>query len=69
MKEVKHYKCEVCGTLYANEKECDACEKQHRMPVEIKSAKHLPKKVSAKYPTQINIKFDDGSTRTYKLGS
>jgi len=68
MKEVKQYKCETCGTLYAIKDQCEMCEKQHRIPAEIQSAHHLPMNVSAKYPTRIIVKFDDGSTRTYNLG-
>lgn len=29
MKKVTQYKCEICGTLYAQESDCKACEKQH----------------------------------------
>lgn len=69
MKEIKQYKCEVCGAVYADKSTCEECEKQHRVPAEIERAYHLPMYASVKYPTKIIVKFDDGSTRTYNLGS
>lgn len=45
MKEVKQYKCEYCGTLYADKSECAACEKQHAVPCKIVAVHHRAKGV------------------------
>ncbi len=62
MKSVTQYKCDVCGTLYADKGACAACEKQHRIPAEIVRAEG----VYACYPPHIIVRFDDGSERKYK---
>lgn len=66
MKEVKQYKCEVCGTLYADKGECAACEKQHCIPSGIERAFHRPKGVCAKYPPKIHVRFSDGTIHEYE---
>lgn len=45
MKEVKQYKCEYCGTLYADKSECAACEKQHTTPEEMRDYELMPANV------------------------
>lgn len=69
MKEIKQYKCELCGTLYAEKSECEACEKQHVSPKRIKVAQFKPRKVCAKYPPRIVIEFEDGTVCNYERGS
>ena len=32
---VNHYKCDVCGTVYHDKKQCEACETGHKKPVKI----------------------------------
>ena len=66
MKSVTQYKCDVCGTLYADKGACADCEKQHRIPAEIVRADHRAKGVYACYPPHIIVRFDDGSERKYK---
>lgn len=69
MKPIMQYKCEVCGTLYADKDKCMECEKQHQIPCKIVAAQHRPKGVSAIYPPHITVSFSDGSERSYKLES
>lgn len=67
MKEVKQYKCEYCGTLYADKSECAACEKQHTVPCKIVAVHHRAKCVCAVYPPRIDVGFSDGSVQHYTL--
>ena len=67
MKEVKQYKCEYCGTLYADKSECAACEKQHAVPCKIVAVHHRAKGVCAVYPPRIDVGFSDGSVQHYTL--
>lgn len=53
MKSVTQYKCDVCGTLYADKGACADCEKQHKIPAEIVRADHRAKGVCAGYPPHI----------------
>ena len=41
MKKVTQYKCELCGTLYADQTDCEACEKQHKVPCGIIKILHM----------------------------
>lgn len=69
MKTIEQYKCEYCGTLYADRNECEACEKQHVYPKCIKAAQFRPRKVCAKYPPHIVIEFEDGTIQDYERRS
>lgn len=40
MKEVKSYKCDFCGTVYATESECKKCEEYHCKPIKITNMKY-----------------------------
>lgn len=66
MKKVTQYKCEICGTLYAQESDCKACEKQHKVPIEVVRADHRAAKLCPCYPPYILVRFTDGSERKYK---
>lgn len=66
MKEITQYKCEHCGTLYTEIRECEECEKQHVSPKGIKAAHCRPRKVCAKYPPRIDIEFADGTVQHYE---
>ena len=57
MQEITQYKCEFCGTLYADKKECDECEK---------AVQFKPRKVCAKYPPHITVEFNDGTIQRYE---
>lgn len=69
MKEAAYYKCEFCGTLYADKKECDECEKQHVAPKCITGVEFRPRKVCAKYPPRITVEFHDGTIQRYERRS
>lgn len=66
MKKITQYKCEICGTLYADENDCKACERQHKIPLNVVSAIHRAQKLCPGYPPYIIVRFDDGSERKYK---
>lgn len=66
MQEITQYKCEFCGTLYSDKKECDECEKQHVTPKRIKAVQFKPRKVCAKYPPHITVEFNDGTIQRYE---
>lgn len=67
MKEVKYYICEVCGTEYNDKKKCTDCEKRHKKPMKIVSARYVS--ISNNYlgiPSKIEVEMDDGSKFEYK---
>lgn len=66
MKKVTQYKCELCGTLYADQTDCEACEKQRKVPCGITRVDHRAKKLCPGYPPYILVRFEDGSERKYK---
>lgn len=66
MKEITQYKCEICGTLYAEKTECEKCEKQHKIPNSIVKADFRAAKSYPGYPPYIIVKFNDGSEKKYR---
>lgn len=67
MKEQKLWVCDFCGTQYKDKSDCVKCEKSHRVPTEIKDTRYIAMKDNLKgYPTQIHVKFDDGTVQVYK---
>ena len=67
VKKVTQYKCEICGTLYADESECAKCESQHKIPSSIVRVDHRGKGIcNGGYPPYILVSFRDGSERKYK---
>lgn len=70
MKKVEHYICEVCNTEYAEKTKCERCEKSHRKPMGIASARYVPVTQSGDgFPASIEVEFvGDGGmeTITYK---
>lgn len=67
MKMVERYKCDTCGTLYADAETCERCERQHVKPVEIHGVEHRPMRSVPHYPEKITVLFDDGEKRKYRL--
>ena len=74
MKTVQHYICEICGTMYANEKTAKDCEAYHIKPKNVinKANDHkdwIPITQSAssfyKYPKRIKVEMQDGSIQKY----
>ena len=35
MRKVEHYICELCGTEYAEQRQCEICENSHKQPLRI----------------------------------
>ena len=67
MKQIKHYKCEICETEYSDVERCQRCEQSHIAPQTIAKARYLPNSVETKnYPVELNIVFGDGTIRTYR---
>ena len=64
MKEVKQYKCDHCGALYANKSECEVCKVQHAIPRKIVEVLHIVKGV---YTQRIDVEFDNGAFRSYEI--
>lgn len=65
MKEVKQYKCDHCGALYANKSECEVCEGQHAIPRKIVEVLHIVKGV---YPTRIDVELTTAKSGAMRLG-
>ena len=67
MKELTQYQCETCGTLYAQEESCLACEASHIPYTAITSCRYQSiKQGNSKYPYAIHILMDDGTTLVFK---
>ena len=48
------YICEKCGTSYANEKDCQMCERGHKPAMRIRSQKYVPIGVDCSgYPSYV----------------
>lgn len=60
------YICEKCGRRYNNEDEAIKCEESHFgiVSIESKNVKYC-KMGDARYPYAIDVKFTNGSIRTY----
>ena len=67
MKELSKYQCEYCQTDYMKKIDCERCEKNHKVKLNIKETFYLPCGIDmAGYPVRINIEFENGKTITYK---
>lgn len=67
MKPVQKYQCEVCHTEYAKKEDAMHCEKNHKVPQNITSARHLPiGQNGTGYPITITVRMSDGQEVTYK---
>lgn len=72
MIESKVYKCEVCGTTYADKNMCRECETFHlRLPAGaeriVTDTKYLAKNNAHKpYPQRLTIQFADGHKALYE---
>lgn len=70
MIESTTYRCEVCGTVYANRHECTACENYHaKLPNNappVVSAHYLSKNAAGlPYPVRMVMRFADGRRAIY----
>ena len=67
MKSVQKYQCEVCHTEYAKKEDAMRCEKNHKIPQAIVSARHSPKGQNGTgYPITITVRMSDGQEVIYK---
>lgn len=67
MKTIEKYKCEVCGTEYAERKNAVDCEVNHKTPKKIERAIYQPKNLNhTGYPIKIDVLMSDGEVLTYK---
>ena len=66
MKEIKQYKCEHCGTIYADKDRALECEKGHKSATKIVSVHYAPYIHNTSYPDKTLVEFNDGTTKEYK---
>lgn len=67
MTEHKLYRCDICGTEYADKSCAISCEKFHVKPKEVKGLGWNGKNVSDfPYPLTVVIEFDDGKQLQYE---
>ena len=67
MKTKTLYICEVCHTDYADKKEAERCEANHKKKLQIVSQRFLPYSQDRRgFPTTIEVKDETGKTVTYK---
>ena len=66
MKEIKQYKCEHCGTIYADKDRALECEKGHKSATKIVSVHYATYIHNTSYPDKILVEFDDGTTKEYR---
>lgn len=61
MKVVQRYECDYCHTVHRTEEDCRNCESKHVCVAVIESKYEE----GEKYPLRINVRFEDGSVRSY----
>lgn len=67
MKTVQKYRCEVCNTDYADKAEAVSCEKNHKIPQSIVSARYLSKNMNdLGYPVSVTVRMSNGEDIIYK---
>ena len=67
MQEIKRYRCDCCGTEYANRENAKACEKNHKRPTLFVAARYISKgQNDSGYPVTITVRMSDGTLQTYK---
>lgn len=66
MHELKIYQCDYCGKTYSKKFDCQKCERFHRHPVEVASARYLPNIDDENYPEWVNVQMSDGKIVRYK---
>ena len=67
MKTVQHYICETCGTVYADKKKAQECEKGHHAPERIVRTRYAAFSSDATgYPQSIEVLMSNGKTATYR---
>ena len=66
MKTLEQYKCDVCGTVYADKRKCEACETGHKKPMKITDRKYEPIGIETTgFPSKIAVETQDGEKAIY----
>lgn len=61
MKEIKLYRCEICGTQYNDKEKAKKCEKSHITDFKVTDMKFKPYTVDESgFPIKIEITTPDG---------
>ena len=69
MIELTKYRCDHCGTEYADKQKAQQCEGGHRLPQQIKKANLLPiANDRSGYPNRIIVTMSDGKNIEYVRG-
>lgn len=72
MIESKVYKCEVCGTIYADKNACKDCESFHlRLPADadqiVAGCQYLAKRnANNPFPHRLTVRFSNGRKAQYE---
>lgn len=67
MKTVTLWRCETCGTNYADKESAQNCEKNHKKEIQKVAMTHKPYKADhSGYPVKLSITFEDDKTIMYK---
>ncbi|WP_286153601.1 hypothetical protein [Sporofaciens musculi] len=63
MRKVEHYICELCGTEYAEQRQCEICENSHKQPLRIVKANYNSNlKDETGFPVSIDVEFGSGKS-------
>lgn len=65
MKEIKLYRCEICGTQYNEKRKAQECEKSHLPYVTTYESRY---KANNEYPETITVKFSNNQKVIYYRG-
>ena len=67
MKKLTQFQCEICRTVYNNERDAKLCEENHKTIVAVIKAQYQPYSVDASgYPQSIEVQMSDGKFIKYK---
>ena len=68
MTELSNFRCDICGTVYADADQCKLCESYHKKLTQIKYLRYLPVvKSDNPYPEYIYLEAEDGRTAVYQM--
>lgn len=67
MRKLEQFQCDICGTVYKTEGDCNRCEKGHNIPIKIIGYKFNAIRNNGEYPKEISIEMSDGTIRSVKL--
>lgn len=68
MKLLNQYKCEICGTVYADKAKCEECEAGHKKVKKITSKTYRSININKTgFPDKITVASEDGKEALYKF--